>query len=337
MDEIAAKVKEPPLTAAEGESGDDNRTDATGLLASPSRKETLSEVLASMFVIEGSGFGSVATFIFSLLSFTWFIDSLLPIVQEAALRLYMRWSGATPTPTDFTSLLVKASVPSLIFMGIFVFLYWNRRRNTRPDVYDSIAPGPYKGLIVMLSKYNKRPGKEGYDSPDDIVAAIETGCLDLDKLFKGCNWGAMAFAVRYHAPALEHCWLIATKDGSTKHLDQAEQLIKHLAGRNVALHRAEIENENEIGEIANAISGLYRELTKKGPLPPSEVIADFTGGTAAMSTGMIIATLNERENIEYVNQRAELNSSITPQQTREQKIIISPRTSLRMARILTKR
>jgi hypothetical protein len=56
-----------------------------------------------------------------------------------------------------------------------------------------------------------------------------------------------------------------------------------------------------------------------------------------MSAGMIIATLNEKENIEYVNQRADLTSSLTHQQVRDQKIIISPRTSLRMAKILTGR
>jgi hypothetical protein len=337
MKESIAKVKDPPLTFSEKRLADGPSTGAPHVFAPPSRRETLGEVLASMFVIEGSGAGSVLTFIISLFSFSWFIDSLLPIVHEAAMRLYERWSQTPSTPTDFTSLLIKMSLPSLIFFGVLGFLYLNRRRNIRPRVIGSIAPSPHKGLIIMLSKYSKRFGKDGYDSPEEIIAAIHGAGLDLDKLLDGCNWGPMAFVVRYHAPTLEHCWLIVTKGGSAGHFNHAEQFIKRLVERQIHIHCVEIENENEIDETANSVSGLYRELTRKGPLQPSDVIADFTGGTAAMSAGMIIATLNEKENIEYVNQRADLTSTLTHQQVRDQKIIISPRTSLRMAKILTGR
>lgn len=307
-------------------------------LVAPSRMETLSEVFWRMFVIENSRLGSAATFLLGLASFGWVVDSTLPVVQELGHRLLARWLGLHITPTDLSALLLKLATPAALFILVLCFLYWNARRNTRPIEYGSVAPNPHKGLIMMLSKYSKRYGKEGYDSPETIVSAIEAKTLDLDKLFDGCNWGQMAFVVRYHAPMLERCWVVVTKGGSAGHFEHAEKLIKHLAERNVECRRIEVSDENDIGETAQAISNLYCELSKHGePISASDVIADFTGSTAAMSGGMIIATLNERENVEYVNQRASLNQSITAQQVRDEKIIISPRTSLRLVQLFARR
>lgn len=308
------------------------------LLSSHSRRETLGEVLTSMFVVKGSNAGSVATFIVSFLSFGWFIDSLLPLIQEAGLRMGARLWGMAVSLTAFRAILTRAALPALIFLGVLLVLYFNRRRNTESFDYESVVPDLHQGLIVMLSPYSKRAGKDGYESPVDIVNAIDAKALDLDKLLSGCNWGQLAFVVRYHAPTLKHCWVIVTKRGSAETYRQAERLIKHLAEGDVQCHKTIIENENEISEIASVVGGLYKTLTAGGkPLSASDVIADFTGGTAAMSAGMIIATLNENEEIEYVNQRIALTSAIDREQVRAQKIIISPRTSLRMVRVLTGR
>lgn len=308
------------------------------LLIPASRKETLSEVFWRMFVFQNSGLAPGVVFLVSLASLGWVVDSTLPIVQEVGQRLLARWFGWVSIPSSFPSLLIKLAAPAVLFLIVLGVLYRNARRNARPAEYASEAPWPHKGLIVMLSKYNQRYGKHGYDSPKDIIGAIEAGTLDEDRLFDGCNWGQLAFAVRYHAPMLQQCWVVVTKGGSGDNFDQAKRLIAHLVGRTVECTRIEIADENDIGETARVISNLYTGLSKTaGGISASDVIADFTGSTAAMSGGMIIATLNEREDIEYINQRISLTQAITPEQVRAEKIIISPRTSLRIAQFFARR
>lgn len=327
--ESAAKPASTEASAATGQGR---------LLIPASRKETLSEVFWRMFVFENSGLFSGVVFLVSLASLGWVVDSTLPIVQEVGQRLLARWFGPVSTPSSFPSLLIKLPAPAVLFLVVLGFLYWNGRRNARPTEYSSEAPWPHKGLIVMLSKYAKRYGKPGYDSPEDIVVAIEAGTLDQDRLFDGCNWGQLAFAVRYHAPMLQRCWVVVTKSGSGDNFDQATKLIKHFVGHPVQCTRIEIEDENDIGETAGVINNLYSGLAKTvGGISASDVIADFTGSTAAMSGGMIIATLNEREDIEYIKQGISLTQAITPEQVRAQRIIISPRTSLRIAQFFARR
>src|SRR5439155_12930204 len=93
-----------------------------------------------------------------------------------------------------------------------------------------------------------------------------------------------------------------------------------------------IKKPNNIGETAQAVSRIYLELAQTGSrLRPEDVIADFTGGTAAMSGGMILATLDEGRKVEYVIRGVTLRRDITGKQVGDERFIISPRTSPRMA------
>ena len=135
--------------------------------------------------------------------------------------------------------------------------------------------------------------------------------------------------MRYHAAALKECWVITTKDSSASQYNDAEQLFKLLAGNEVRFSPIEIEDANDISFTAREISRIYRELTA---LKNDEIIADFTGATAAMSGGMILATLDEGRKIEYVRQGV-LLSDLTAQEIRAQRIIISPQTSFELAHL----
>ena len=147
--------------------------------------------------------------------------------------------------------------------------------------------------------------------------------------------------MRYHAPALLHCWIIVTenssgekKDGSKDEYEQAEKLIKFITRdeHDIVCEMVPIKNPNNIGETAQAVSRIYLELAQTGSrLRPEDVIADFTGGTAAMSGGMILATLDEGRKVEYVIRGVTLRRDITGKQVGDERFIISPRTSPRMA------
>jgi hypothetical protein len=309
----------------------------------PTRRETLGEALTGMFM-GGSGLGAALQLAVGVASLGWLSDSLLPILQDAGLVVLYKWRGL-PAETHFADWSVKLSLPLVWFIILVVILYLRHRSRLTPRQYSSIVPAPHRGLIVMLSKYSCYNDKKA--AATEISLAIEAGKLDLDQVMKGCNWGPLAFVVRYHAPMLEKCWIIVTDDsaedecdGSANEYEHAAKLVQFIA-RNyhaVECEKVIIADPNDIGQAAQAISRIYRELGESDTgLRPSEVIADFTGGTAAMSGGMVMASLDDGHELEYVTRRETLSEAITPSYIREKSLIISPRTTLRLAHLLARR
>lgn len=302
------------------------------MMATPSLRATLIEGLSQMFAFErGGSLKSVCLFATSIATLSWAVDSLLPLVQEASQYLISRSSGGA-SAHHFADPLIKAVIPLLAFVATAAFLIFNAHRNARPLAIVSVVPDPHAGLILQLSDYQPRSpsGQSCYTTVTELHTSIKDGTFDLPELFKS-NWGQMAFAVRYHAPMLRHCWIICTLGtrGSSQHFETGENVIqaivKKTSGRNPVCHKVEIEDENDIGQTAQRVADIYRRLSETAPdLRPKEIIADFTGGTAAMSGGMILATLHEDREIEYIRRGVTLGAELDATAVHEQRIIISP-------------
>ncbi|MEN3334128.1 MAG: hypothetical protein V7641_3493 [Blastocatellia bacterium] len=308
-------------------------------------RTTLADALSGMFAFErGGGTKSVLLFGWSLAVFSWFIDSLLPLGQELS-QYVLNWMRGNALAHHFSEPAMKLFVPALVFLATIAVLTLNAWRNARPRRYESVVPDPHKGLIVQLSAYSNRgPGVQSrYESFEQIRQASLKGDLDLAEVFKS-NWGQLAFVVRYHAPVLRYCWVICTQGdrGSSQSYATAEGLIKAIvkraSGRDVTCFAVELADENDIGITAEAVSHIYRQLRETAPeLKASDLIADFTGGTAAMSGGMILATLQEDREIEYLRRGVTLATELDAAAVQGQCIIISPRTSHGMVESLGQR
>jgi len=314
-------------------------------LTTPSMRTTLAEALSRMFAFEkGGGIRSVLLFGWSLAVFSWFVDSLLPLGQELS-QYVLNWLRGSAGTHHFSEPAMKLILPGLVFLLTVAGLGVNAWRNTMPNIYRSVVPEPHKGLIVQLSAYSDRgPGVQSrYESAEQIRQAALKDEVDLAEAFNS-NWGQLAFAVRYHAPVLRYVWVVCTQGekGSSLSYDAAECLIKaivkHESGRDVTCFVVELEDENDIGKAAERVSDVYRHLGETAPeLRASDLIADFTGGTAAMSGGMILATLQEDREIEYLSRRVTLAVEMDAAAVQERRIIISPLTSRGMVELFGRR
>lgn len=316
---------------------DEGTTSEETLSEIPSRQETLAEALGSLFSVGKSGVWGVVIFALGVASLGWLADSFMPLLQDLAVWSFAKLRGEQAI-TSFRLSLIKLVFPLLIFGGLIAVLYRNRLKSRQPIFYESKVPDPHKGLIVMLSPYSHiSKATSFYTMADDLVSAIEMKALDMDKVLSGCNWGQLAFVVGYHAPLLKKCWVVVTKDKSEDDYEKVKRLIEFLvkqdSGVDVECEIVVVKGENDIGDTAQVLSRLYRDIeSDKFSLKPVDVIADFTGGTSAMTGGMILATLEEGREVEYVIRGITLHSRITSEQIRAQKLIISPRTSPRMVR-----
>jgi hypothetical protein len=305
----------------------------------PSKSEVLAEALKNSFSVRNSDLLSISLVILTLIGIGWLADSILPFFQDVGILIYNLISNAS-LETKFGESALKMIFPLVGVLVLMFLLYKNHQRNSQEIRYAKTVAERHKGLIVMLSFYSVRRDKDkkpkGYANPEEIVQAIEKGTLDKNKIFAGCNWGQMAFAVAYHAPVLKKCWVLTTETGSKNHFEQAIKLIKYFA-KNVEPEQVEIKDENDIGETANRIKNIYLEA-EKANFPTDEIIADFTGATAAMSGGMILATLADDRKIEYIKQ--DFNNDLSEARlelVESEQIILSPQTDIRATQRLAKK
>jgi hypothetical protein len=298
------------------------------------KRELLAQALNDIFAVRNNDFLSVLAVVVGFASLGWLADSILPLFQDLAMLIYS-CVYKTHFETKFVESFIKLIIPLSWFILFVFLLFRNRKQNTKELEYEKIVAARHKGLIIMLSKYTVRFNKDGYKTPKEITEAINNQDLDQDKVFSCCNWGQMAFAVAYHAPTLEKCWILTTKTGSKESYPEAEILVKFLA-KNTVCEQIVIEDENDVGETANKVKAIL--VNSENSLQTKEIISDFTGGTSAMTSGMILATLDENRQIEYIRQ--DFKTDLTQarlDKVNEEQIILSPKTNLRMAQQLAKK
>ena|SRR3990172_807352 len=293
------------------------------MLIRTSKARTLSMALANMFALQrGQPLSSILLVIWSLLTLGWFVNSSTDSVAWLGEFLI----GGARDFSEFGKHFSQALIPSILLFATIGLLYLNYWWNRRHGDVVGIAAEPHRGLIVQLSDYQPRISK--YKDADQVSAALANNNLDLGELLKS-NFGSFTLAARYHSSVLEHCWILTTELSGGRY-PLAENLIKSVTNHNVKCYQVPVSDPNDIGNTASVIRGIYLQ----NKLPSKDIIADFTGGTAAMSGGMILATLDEEQDLEYLRQDlGYFNASGVPKDNatiRKESILVSPRTSREM-------
>ncbi len=292
--------------------------------------ESVGGVLNSMFSVKNTDWAAVIKFIFTLALFGWTVDSFLPVIHDSALWFFAMQPETFKPKEEFTRHFVKLIFPMTLFLSVISFFYFSRRRNLQPKLYEVTEAAPRKCLIYMLSTYNPKNAL----SLEDLMLKINDETLTLDEVLSNTNWGNLAFTVAFHAPIVEKCLIITTVDAS-KLFDKAEKLVKYIvkkqANRAIECDEVKIGEEtqdaNDIGKVANVIKRCYQKLESES-YEFVDVVANITGGTSAMSGGMILATLAEDRNIEYIRQDEKLTEDLL----KRGNIMLSPKTTYKLAK-----
>lgn len=97
-------------------------------------------------------------------------------------------------------------------------------------------------------------------------------------------------ALDYHLegePGLQACWLIASK-GTTGSMPTALALYEQYKDR-CQVQICPISDAFDLQEVYETVREIYEKKVPEAGLQPSQVITDFTGGTAPMSAGAVLA------------------------------------------------
>jgi len=169
---------------------------------------------------------------------------------------------------------------SVTTLAALVIIYAVYQRYASPRIVVGDAPAsPREGLIVLVS--------QGIYKQNAAVTAI-----------------------KYHLPRLKYCWLLTSgkpgeepspgsaADGPYQSAYKNAEDIQNefqATGRDIFIREIDPEDPRT---IYKEIEAIYQEARRK-KLLPSELVADYTGGTKSMTAGMVLGSINIRCYVEY--------------------------------------
>ena len=325
------------------------------------RRQSIINIVRRMLDVSRNRSGrSILLFFYTVFALGWFAQAsgnLVTALGKWDMHFRVGWRLGQHPRAFLLNAALDVVGPAFCFV-LAVLLMWLhelREGRTAPGVDHLAPPEPCQGLIWMLSPYTARDSQiRGTDRiRDDLPDQERPGFLvreahflqvrlqDADakqgrpwlraELLRS-NWGPLVVAVEHHAARLRHCWIACTP-GSQAQFDAAQWVVHAFAGPKATCHQRHCD-QNDIGDVVNSINYIYEEALMGGAsLAPHEVIADFTGGTAAMSGGMVVATIEEERQIEYVRQDRPLfrgSTPLTPAEMRQRGVLVAVRTTRRL-------
>lgn len=211
-------------------------------------------------------------------------------------------------PKFFASLrpfLEPSSVPFLFVLGVIILnltsnaLYdWTKDRLGTPlrVVFGALS------LILLLvlayeitKRFRLRLTVRNIAPRRGLVVLVSQGKADASPA---------AAAIKYHLPALEHCWLITSTEPRTPPEPPFQS-----AWKNAGVLKAKYQDQARVHikvidpedpqSIFQSVEQVYAEAKSFG-LTSKDVVADFTGGTKMMTAGMVLACTPVDRDVQYM-------------------------------------
>jgi hypothetical protein len=241
----------------------------------------------------------------------WLAHASAPVVEQLADPL-LSWFGWRPA-AGLARSTVELLLPAAVFVCVVRFLGWYVRRQEAPSVEEPVGGKvyPHRGIIASLSWFSVPGGRDPEVSRrlrEEIEAALAPAAgsgpnhrARVLRLLYQTNWGPLAAAVELHGPRLRHVWLLCTKEAAEDYKLIAG-CIGFLTDGLAAVEPIPVADNNSVTEARLKVHSIYETQVKPAGLRENQVIADMTGGTAAMTAGVILATLDEQRHVEYLSQ-----------------------------------
>ena len=283
-------------------------------------------------------------FLLATVSFGWFAFSVDAIFNDLNSKIIDSFSSERPRNPYVLAL------PSAVLLLVSILLngWFFLRKKPIPSV-DQHTPEPHPGLIYMLSKPLKVFGKPGNGvAPPASTAELEALLMnrnysyqDLRNHLLFTNWGPFFVALEHHREKLEFCWVIVTEEEDANEALKKEnreltalarRLVQRVArrGNDTKVKTVMIDDPNHVQYITPRIKAIYDQASNPSVnLNEDQIIADFTGGTKAMTAAMILATIIEQRKLQYLVQNKDLTRAGIPrtyEELRNDNVLVEVKT-----------
>ncbi len=206
--------------------------------------------------------------------------------------------GAGPSPE-----LLGSFASGLMVVGLLADLLYDLL--TAPAESLSVAWRPLAASLVLTGlgyllyrRDRRRKSTVHVDVDESQLAPAHPGLI---WLFGPGRFDHLLFALEHHhrEGGATHCWLVMQDVASVR--EAYSRLSEEILTRGIAtrLHPVYIQTLDVEGTYKAARAVFEREAIEEG-LDPDQVIADVTGGTKPMTSGMVLAAITTGGALEYV-------------------------------------
>ena len=200
------------------------------------------------------------------------------IIGTAALSLgFQAMYDFANDPTEFQGGYWLAI--AFLFLAVFVIVWSARTKSAigRVGIREELKPEKRKGLILLA----------------------------------GPTEASTPHAIEYHLGDLEYCWIISTPES----IHTADHLSNKYRDKIPFIYKGSpnyLVNPDQIQDTYDLVFRIIEvEAVGKG-LKPGQLIADITGGTKPMTTGMGLACLARDLDMEYMKAPRDAEGRIIP-------------------------
>lgn len=210
-------------------------------------------------------------------------STVLALLGNAAYDLLKMVTGSA------VGVLIAAGLSILLLMLILAIV----RRVLKPE--------------LTLREVGRRPA---------LVALVSMGKLSTIPALAAIKFHYRGSQDSHEQPVLRYCWLLASPKPDKEPEQRGEGEPFQSSWKNAQDLRAQYESlgldvrirtvEAEDPQcVFEKVEEIYREIKALG-LRPSEVIADFTGGTKIMTAGMVLACTPADRDVQYMRPKRHL-------------------------------
>jgi uncharacterized membrane protein YeaQ/YmgE (transglycosylase-associated protein family) len=175
-----------------------------------------------------------------------------------------------------------------------------------------------QGLVVFVSNYRPFPPRkftqEDIDRWGTAADQLDLQTLDLEN----SNLATVIRAVKSHACNLTHCWLISTRE-SCRFVPALVKYLREQAGVNCQFF-GDQTNDYVIDLNTNLVTGVTKDVVEKifheaefnYGIKDVEMVADFTPCPRNMTLGMILACIDKRRTVQFVEAKYDAAGNPVP-------------------------
>ena len=200
------------------------------------------------------------------------------LLGEGASKGVDAWRTGEPVDTAVYTIALGA-ILLLVAVALFNVPAWLR----------SILASPHRTIIHVDEQVPYHRG---------LIALVSLG-----------NYIAAENAMNHHGwvgmpgrqPVLTHCWLFAGPgEGENSSLHNAETLAETFRAKGVTVEIWALADADDVQEAYRAVKTIYEVAKNRYKLPQEAIIADYTGGTKSMTTGLTLAALERGGRLQYM-------------------------------------
>lgn len=163
------------------------------------------------------------------------------------------------------------------------------------------------GAVLLASAVRQRYSRGHIHMKQSVPPRQQMGLI----LLADANGENARSAIEYCRPSLKYCWIIASRES----LETAKALAEQYRNQIPNIYHGELGylvDPDQLQATYDAVVRIFDREALIAGLQPHEIVADISGGSKAMTAGVVLACLARDRDMQFLKMVRDDNGRILP-------------------------